>query len=295
MKQRLYISEYLGNTDRGRDIARQIHSLSANPDLNFKVIDIPNTVNSKNEWCRDYMPVKGGDGSLVLFRYFPSYLREAPSNRKTIPDQVKLCDSLGLKYKPCLDIILDGGATEICGQSGIVSDRIFRDNYETWKQDEKGLLHKLQDELKLKKLVVIPQHPYDFTGHVDGLVRFITEKEVLINDLSIEFKMMQSDTNHYRKKLMDQWYYAFKMALHDADLDWEELICIINKPASDAYGIYMNFLLLENLVVVPGFNHDLDETARTQLKDYYKRNAVTILATEIAKKGGIINCVTWVD
>jgi len=294
MKQRLYISESLENTDKGRNVAKELKTLGSDSSLEMEVSVIPNLLNRKNEWCRDYMPVKAADGTLILFRYYPSYLRGSLSNLKTIPDQPYLCDNLSLKYKVS-EIILDGGAIEICEGSGIVSDRVFRDNYDVWKQDEKGLLLKLKDELRLSKLFVIPQHPYDFTGHVDGLVRFINKKKVLINDLSSEFRMMKGDKNLYRKKLIDQWYYSFKMSLNNAGLGWEELVCAtdFDKPSSDAYGIYMNFLLLEKIVVVPGFESELDIKARDHLEYYYERKSITIQATELAKKGGILNCVTW--
>ena len=295
MRQKLYISEYLGDTNRGKVVVNGLRSLGSVPSNQIEVIEIPNSINSNNEWCRDYMPVKAADNSLVLFKYYPSYLRNSKSGLNSIPDQKKVCKNLKIPFTPCEDIILDGGAIEIYGQSGILSDRLFRDNSEVWKQDEKKLLKKLKDVLGLKKLIVIPQHPYDFTGHVDGLVRFINEKKVIINDLSGEFQIIQGDTNPYRKKLMDQWYYAFKMALYNADLEWHELACIVdkNKPSSDAYGIYMNFLLLERLVIVPGFNNELDETARLQLEEFYRRDAITLQATDLAKQGGIINCVTW--
>ena len=252
--------------------------------------------NTSDIWCRDYMPVKGADGEMVLFRYFPSYLRNSEKGRKSITGQDAIFKCLGRKCKTSA-IILDGGAIEIHKDQGIVSDRLFRDNYETWGNDEKGLLEELRKVLSLRELFVVPQHPYDFTGHVDGLVRFIDEKRVLINDLMPEYKQMKEDPNSYRKKLIEQWYYPFKMALHNANLECEELVCMIseNEKDSDAYGIYLNFLLLDDLVVVPGFDHKNDEVARLKLENIYDRKAITVQATELAKEGGIINCVTWIQ
>jgi len=106
---------------------------------------------------------------------------------------------------------------------------------------------------------------------------------------------MKEDGNNYRRKLIEQWYYAFKMTLYNSDLDFEELETIIdpkNKP-SDAFGIYLNFLLLKDLILVPGFDHEIDGTVRLNLKDIYRRDAITVQVKELAKRGGIINCVTW--
>jgi len=291
MIQNIYVTEYLGHTDRGRELTKQFHALDEMGKFIIKII--PDTLSNKNEWCRDYMPVRSGDGTLVLFKYFPAYLKT--SNLKTIPDQTKLCNSLGLEYTKS-DIILDGGAIEIYGRSGIVSDRIFRDNYDLWKQDERGLLLKLRDELRLEKLFVIPQHPLDFTGHVDGLVRFISADKVLINDLAGEYNHMLNDKNSYRKKLIDQWYYSFKLSLHNANLESVNLVCTIEpkRKSSDAFGIYLNFLLLEELILVPGFDQDeFDEKARNSLRSIFKRDVISVQSKKLAERGGIINCVTW--
>jgi len=292
MVQKVYITEYLGHTNRGREILKQFLSLEESGRI--ILIKIPDDLSQKNEWCRDYMPVRSGDGTLILFKYFPSYLRSG-SNNKTIPDQIKLCSNLGLEYVKS-DIILDGGAIEIYEHIGLVSDRIFRDNYQKWRQDEKGLLLQLKDELRLEKLFVIPQHPYDFTGHVDGLVRFINKDKVLINDLTGEYAHMLNDKNGYRKKLIDQWYYSFKMSLYNANLESENLTCIIDpdRKPSDAFGIYLNSLLLEDFILAPGFGQsELDNKARLELRRIFGKDAITIQATKLAEKGGIINCVTW--
>ena len=56
----------------------------------------------------------------------------------------------------------------------------------------------------------------------------------------------------------------------------------------------MNFLLLDDLIIVPGFDQEkVDEKARLDLKRIYSRSAVTIQAKNLAERGGIINCVTW--
>jgi len=73
------------------------------------------------------MPVKWADGRLILFRYNLSYLREFPTHRKAIPYQEKLCIELKLKVIQS-NIILDGGAIEICGNKAILSDRVLTEN-----------------------------------------------------------------------------------------------------------------------------------------------------------------------
>lgn len=295
MHKTLYISDQLKKNEYSKSVADSIKTHLRSEKFEYQVKELANI--NKNIWCRDYMPVRNCEGKLIKFDYSPSYLMGTESGKNSRPDSTILKDQLDEKVEDS-SIILDGGAVEIFGKSAIVSDRIFRDNYKKWKQDEKGLLKELKDILEAKKLIVIPQYPYDFTGHVDGLVRFVDETKVLINDLSAEYSEMEKDNNAYRKKLISQWYYNFKMALHNAGLIWEELTYKVvpsNKTIglSDAYGIYMNFLLLDDLILVPGFGIVEDERARLKLKSVFKREAISIPARELAKKGGIINCVTW--
>jgi len=178
MKEKVYISGFLGNTIRGRHIAAGLKTI-----LGENLIEIPDPLHAKNEWCRDYMPLKASDGTNVLFRYMPSYLI-GTADEKTIPDQLAICRELNIPVKDdkVQDIIMDGGAIEIYGAKGIISDRVFNDNYTGWDKGTPFIYEEIKSLLKLDELIVVPPDPWDEFGHVDGLVRFIDESTVLIND-----------------------------------------------------------------------------------------------------------------
>ncbi|MCJ7447976.1 MAG: agmatine deiminase family protein [Bacteroidales bacterium] len=297
MKQQLYISEYLGNTDRGRNIAQKIHFLVSDPTLNFEVIEIPNSVNNKNEWCRDYMPVKATDGELVLFSYNPSYLRESKKDRSTIPNQQAICRKLGLKPETT-DIILDGGAIEIYGKKAIISDKVLTENTTSWKNGVPVLLDKIKTLLKLDEMVVVPADPWDFTGHVDGMVRFINDDTVLVNDLTGLDKKIDEEYP-YLKVIYVKWKRNFYTSLDNAKLNWYPIYlpCTVHKNKNDksAVGVYMNFLILEKCIVMPVFGDEKnDDEARQILEKAYGRKVFSIESKKLAEEGGIINCVTWI-
>lgn len=113
----IYVSQYMKNTDRGKPVFEALQKI--NGEVEPKEIPA-----NKNEWCRDYMPVRGSQGQLVLFKYRPSYLLGSKTNEATIPDQKAICDTLGLQYEPS-DVILDGRAIEIFEDVGIISDRVY--------------------------------------------------------------------------------------------------------------------------------------------------------------------------
>ena len=70
-------------------------------------------------------------------------------------------------------------------------------------------------------------------------------------------------------------------------------------PADDptltsAKGLYLNYLQMEQAVIVPVFKSTIDEKAMKILENVFKgRTIVPIEANEIAKWGGILNCITW--
>ena len=70
---------------------------------------------------------------------------------------------------------------------------------------------------------------------------------------------------------------------------------VYNNKGDDATGIYMNFLKLPELIVMPTFTYENeDKKAAEKLAQVFPgREIKTIYSTDLAKKGGIINCVTW--
>lgn len=290
MEHLVYISEYLTKIDRGGEVAIAIEqALRKNP-----LGKIPE---NKNEWCRDYMPIKASDGSFVLFKYLPSYIIGRTSYEATIPDQEKICRLMGFgaELEIC-EVILEGGAIEIYEDNGIMSDRVIIDNCSRWHNNTPDVLKIIQDRLKLKSLTVVPSDPWDFTGHVDGLVRFIDDKRVLVNDLN----GLETNMEHYSKYEQEKfqiWKSNFENTLTDAGFLMEKLPCAVqdNSNLIDATGIYLNFLLFDDLILMPSYT-DLPQSnkdAHNKLELYYKKKVVDIFADSIAKRGGVINCVTW--
>ena len=289
MKQTVYISEHLSKAKNkglyyGKSVFNELQEIEG-----IEIKPIKN--NSGNVWCRDYMPVKSASGKYVQFTYHPSYMGEMIKYKDNFPDSKKLHDKLKLECEES-KIILDGGAIEIFGTKAIVSDRVFRDNKNL---SEIEILKVIKEILDLKQLIVIPQHPYDFTGHVDGLVRFIDENSVVVNDLEEELKCAENSKIPYRIKRIWKWIASVKSALEEAKLKMHELPVSYSENGSDSSGegIYINFLLLEDLIIMPVYEKYEDNIAADRLTKLYGKKVITINATELAKQGGMINCVTW--
>ncbi len=290
----IYISGHLKNTDRGKHIAKELHQIAQNSSYNFQIIEIPNPFHSKNEWCRDYMPLKGSDGQYKSFKYRPSYMMDYASYEKMIPDLVKLCKELKLSAEE-QDIILDGGAIEILGGKGIISDKVLGENTSSWNNGKPEILEDIKQALKLDELIVVPADPWDFTGHVDGMIRFVDNNTVLVNDLTGLDNFMKEEPE-YDQWTYNKWKGNLKNSLDHAGLKQIPLTCTTyNNPEDDwANGAYMNFLNLTGCIIMPTFDDpENDIKAQNILEQVYNRPVETIEAVELAKKGGVINCVTW--
>lgn len=75
--------------------------------------------------------------------------------------------------------------------------------------------------------------------------------------------------------------------------------CVIKskdpKHPDSAIGIYVNYLELNNLIVLPIFGREEDKEAVAVLKKAFPNKAIeTINYNDVALEGGLVNCTTWV-
>ena len=116
------------------------------------------------------MPIQIDLNRFVRFVYNPSYLRPK-KYLKTITQADTVCELIGIETVKS-NIILDGGNVTRTTNKVIMTDRIFIDNP---TYERKRLIKELYELFQVDKLFFIPEQPHDFTGHADGMVRFIDE------------------------------------------------------------------------------------------------------------------------
>lgn len=236
---------------------------------------------TKDIWCRDYMPVQTPSGKLIQFTYDPSYLKSAKYADSR--SDVKHVDEIN-GFKPIFsDINLDGGNVVMYGNKAIITDRVFSENPEWDKTDLRAELSKLLE----CEIIIIPAYKleYDFTGHADGMMRLIDENAVLVNDLNEDFAYMRKD---------------IVKALDSANLKYVNFPFFDHKikgNSEHAIGIYINYLEVGDLIVMPVFgvpgNKDVEALAK--LKEVFPDKIIeTIDYNEIALMGGVLNCTTWI-
>ena len=244
--------------------------------LNDGKIEFALLPNTKDVWAVDYMPIQIDLNKFVRFIYNPSYL-QTTKYLKTISDVDKICVDIGIETSKS-NILIDGGNVTRTTDKVIMTERVFTEN-PTYQR--KKLIKELHELLQIDKLYFVPEQPGDFTGHSDGMLRFVDENTIIINDY---------------KKEKKEFYEAFKISIQNTGLEAIEIPYNVynNKNNEQANGDYINFLQMKNIVIIPTFGIKEDDLAIRQLETIFAGNKiVTIDSNEIANDGGILNCITW--
>jgi len=251
---------------------RQFEKVLNDSNINFQLL--PNT---KDVWAVDYMPIQIDKDSFVQFIYNPDYLRDTIKWSKTISDVDIICKQINLLPKKS-NIVVDGGNVTRTTDKVIMCDKIFTENPNI---KEKNLIRELQELFQVDKLIFIPTHPIDFTGHADGMVRFYDSNTVLINDYSREPMEFQ---------------LKFRLALHNAGLNYIEIPYnpYDNKKNGHANGEYINFLQMQQAIIIPTFGIKEDDVVIKQFEQLFTGQRIaTVDGNDLAFDGGILNCITW--
>ncbi|WP_071781148.1 agmatine deiminase family protein [Adhaeribacter aquaticus] len=239
-------------------------------------IHFSSLLGTKDIWCRDYMPIQVNADKYVQFIYNPDYL-QSKKWQKTISDVDAICEAIGIRPLKS-NIKFDGGNLVRSANKIIMCDKVFRENPQI---PEKQLIKDLEELLEVEHLIFIPTDSSDTIGHADGMVRFLDDKTVLINNYSKENPQFQR---------------TFRLALHNAGLDWIEIPYnpYGNKKLIQANGSYINYLQVENVVIIPSFGIEKDIQTLSKFKQLFPNYKVSnIDCNDIANEGGILNCVSW--
>ena len=231
---------------------------------------IPNT---KDIWAKDFMPIQVASHQFVNFVYEPDYLENEEAYKT---DGAVVAKQLNIASEPNT-INLDGGNVVAYDNKVILCDKIFREN-KALSADE--LIRQLEGAFDTQSIYFVPQLPEDKIGHADGMVRFIDADTVLINDMKMEDPLYAS---------------SVRIALRNAGFKLVEMPYKPNLSGDSAKGIYINYMHIGQVIIVPQFGYTIqDAVAIKILENYFPECQVhAIDCNELAKGGGVLNCVSW--
>lgn len=230
--------------------------------------------NTKDIWLRDYMPVKTKSGKYVSFRYEPNYLADNPQLRTNF--KTDIAPNFKVDNLVYTDINLDGGNVVFSPykEKVIISDRVFSENHGISETELTAKLEKLLEA----SVLIIPSLKSDMTGHADGMVRLVGENTAIVNaplsPYGFETKVKKSLQN-YGFNVIDFPYFYSK--------------------GDSAVGCYLNYLATEKSLFLPVFGVDMDNKAIELAKNIFDKTIIPVNINEIAKYGGLLNCISWED
>lgn len=263
----LYFSSLLKTTDKYKPAAERLFAALSCHNVDFYLLD-----GTRDIWLRDFMPIKTNSGKYVCFRYEPSYL--AKYEHLQTDFKCDISAKLSLPELTYSDINLDGGNVVFSPskQTAIISDRVFEENKNI---NQAELLQELEQLLETQ-IIIIPSLKSDMTGHADGMVRFVDEDTVLVNDTPYKNGLEQ----RIAKKLN-------ACGINTIPFPY------FSSPKDSAVGCYLNFLETEECLFLPVFGIDMDSKAINTAKHIFNKTIVPVNISEIAKDGGVLNCISW--
>ena len=242
-------------------IADALRSILNKYDIKCEILE------TKDIWIRDFMPFLLDDGHLVSYDYDPDYLKDEKYSH------------LRTKIQPLNDhinLVLDGGNFVRLGSKAIMTDKIFKENPSKTKPE---IIETIKQKCALNELIIIPRQPYDMLGHSDGMVRWLDENSVLVNDFSNESKSFNDRLIRSLKKCgLNIKFMKYGEGFFSKKRDW---------------GAYLNFIKINGLLIVPVYGTDDDYIAIEQIKKIYSGCSIeTINLSEIIELGGALHCIT---
>ena len=242
-------------------IADALRSILDKYDIKCEILE------TKDIWMRDFMPFLLDNGHLVSYDYDPDYLKDDKYSH------------LRTKIQPLSDhinLVLDGGNFVRLGGKAIMTDKIFKENPSKTKAE---IIEIIKQKCALNELIIIPRQPYDMLGHSDGMVRWIDENSVLVNDFSNESKSFNDRLVKSLKKYgLNIKFMKYGEGFFSKTRDW---------------GAYLNFIKIKDILIVPIYGIVDGDVAVEQIKKIYSDCSVeTINLSEIIELGGALHCIT---
>ena len=225
-------------------------------------------------WCRDFMPIQMAPDKMVFYDYNPDYLQR---KKKYITDTkmlasmfIRVMPKVAIKY---LKLIIDGGNIVKCGDTIVMTEKVFYENKEYCREDIVDMLRRAF-ECDFMFLPWDRSEPY---GHSDGIIHYLGDNKVLLTNYD------DFDSCYYQqfKTILEQKFEVIPLQYHLKDKHIDNWC-------------YVNYLHIGNLVIVPQLGIPEDEMAIEQIqKALPDAKVVGVPAAEAIMDGGALNCLSW--
>jgi agmatine/peptidylarginine deiminase len=226
-------------------------------------------------WVRDIGTVF--PENPIKFVYHPDYLEKAVSNEIDTSFN-QFANQAGCKFRQS-EIVLDGGNFVDNGLNrAVLTERIFSDN-PTFKKEE--LIQAVKREIGLNEIAVVPEEKGDTTGHSDGMVMWVSESKLLVNQYDEPF----------RSKVLS----TLKRSLPGVEII--EIPCYPSSVIYDGFpsaaGIYVNSIVTDKYIYMPAFGKPEDAQMLKLIQSHTNKKVIPVYAEKVADLGGSVRCLSF--
>ena len=225
-------------------------------------------------WCRDFMPIQIAPDKMVFYNYNPDYLQKKKkyiTNTKKLASMfIRVMPKVSIKY---LNLIVDGGNVVKCGDTIVMTEKVFHENKKYSREDIEEMLRNAFE----CDIIFLPWDKSEKYGHSDGIIHYLGNNKVLLTN----YEDFDLEYYHQFKNILEQKFEVIPLH-YPVEIKHKDNWC------------YVNYLHIGNLVIVPQLGTPEDEMAIEQIqKALPDTKVVGVSATEAVNDGGALNCLSW--
>ena len=248
---------------------------------------------SPDIWIQDFAPIPvqlpSGRIEFVKFIYNPRYLAD-------VPEASSIDDSFGAGLGNRLSIPtvhiplrIDGGSLVFTGEGiAIGTERIISDNrLEGKRHIEDVLMHRLG----IKQLIIVPEEPHDITGHIDGMVRFVDDRTVLIGSYPEKYRAGHRYGELLRELIGQALGHEYMIVRVQNSMPSDESC----EGLMSAVGNRLNFIQCGKTLFLPLYGSPEEDSFVESLNADLPSFRIQTLngCIPLARLGGVLHCVSW--
>ena len=244
---------------------------------------------TEDYWVRDFMPIQLSKNEYFKYVYKPDYLVKSknPDDKQYITDCNNVIRGMGLNCHKT-DLVIDGGNMVSCGSYIVMTNKIFQENYDSYKENPDDFKNEFESELG-HPVIIIPWTMHgdfdaedtDKYGHSDGFVKWCGGNRILMGNHGDEYP---TEAKAIRSVLEEHGFEVTEMRFKDK----------VEHPCADLNWAYINFLQVGQHIILPSFNIEEDIIAYKYVKDAFPNCEIhQIEMAEIAIEGGAMHCISW--
>lgn len=200
---------------------------------------------------------------------------QTPYYRRTITDvkQIDHINCLDNSEAVHLDLIIDGGNIVKCGETIVMTEKVFAENRDKSRNE---IIKQLEEAFQCD-FVFLPWDKDEIFGHSDGIVHYIGNNQILMTN----YADFNPEIASKFTKILERNFEVIPLSYNIKNKD----------PQNWAY---INFLQVGAVVFVPQLGIDEDSIALQQISAAMPGHKVVgIPALEAVSDGGALNCISW--